>query len=396
MRFRITLKWILAGMIFLAARAAYADGVVPGHVLVELNTGVDIESLETDYDTTTEEEVQDLGLYSLGTPAGRTETDFARQLNQDPRVAWAETDTYLASPEFSGTAFHFAFDAGPEPGAYVNQMAYRQVNLAKALKLSSGSGIVVAVLDTGATFHHPALKSHYVEGYNTLAPGQSPDDIADGVTNEAVGHGTMIAGIIARTAPKAQIMPVRVLNGDGIGTALDVAIGIDYAVTHGARALNMSFGSAQDSRALEAALGEALDAGVVIVASAGNDNASSNHYPAASPDILAVTSVDSNYVKSSYANFGSYMAVVAPGSGIRSTYYTGGYANWSGTSFAVPFITAEAALILSRHPTLTPAQIEEMVCSTAHSVDCYNPQYQEQLGDGIIDIAAGVKSSPPD
>ncbi|HZT44348.1 MAG TPA: S8 family serine peptidase [Chthonomonadaceae bacterium] len=395
MRFRMTLTWMLAGMIFMAARIAQADGVVPGYVLVQLKAGADIESLESEYDTTTEEHVEDLSLYSLTTPSGSTEAEFAQQLNKDSRVVWAQTDTYVASPEFSGTAFHFAFDAGPDPGAYVNQTAYQQVNLAQALKSSTGSGIVVAVLDTGATFSHPALQGHYVGGYNVLNPFLPPDDVADGVTNEAVGHGTMIAGIIARGAPKAQILPVRVLNGDGFGTALDVAIGIDYAVTHGARVLNMSFGSSQNSRALEEALSEAIDAGAVVVASAGNDNTSKNHYPAASPDVLAVTSVESNNVKSSYANFGAYVTVVAPGSGIRSTYYTGGYANWSGTSFATPFITAEVALIFSRHPKLTTSQIEEMVCATAHSVDNFNPRYQEQLGDGIIDMAAAVKCAPP-
>jgi hypothetical protein len=392
--FLIVFTLLLTGYIPRSTGLAHADGIVPGHVLVRLNDANEIGAIDSDYDTIDEDYVPNTGLYSLHTPAGSTETTFAEQLRRDSRVAWAETDTYLNSPEVNGQPFHFAFDAGPAPGSYLNQQAFYQVHLGNAQHWSRGLGIVVAILDTGATFHHPALKLHYLAGYNVLQPNLPPNDIRDGLFNGAVGHGTMIAGIIARLAPGAKILPVRVLNGDGIGTVLDVVKGIDYAINCGARVLNLSFGTSQWSRALDEALNEASDAGAVIVASAGNDGSSKLHFPAASDNVLAVSSVETNNRKSTYANYGDFITVVAPGSGIRSTYYTGGYANWSGTSFAAPIITAEAVLLLARKPALTGPQIEYLICRTAHSVDIFNPRYLELLGNGLVDIEGAVRSVP--
>jgi subtilisin family serine protease len=393
-RILIVFALLLTGYLPGSSGLAYADGVVPGHVLIRLNDANRIGEIDNDYDTAEDDYIANTGLYSLHTPVGITETKFAEQLRKDSRVAWAETDTYLNPPEVNGEPFHFAFDAGPAPGNYSNQQAFDQVHIGKAQKWSSGLGILVAILDTGATFHHPVLRLHYLTGYNVLQPNLPANDIRDGRFNGAVGHGTMIAGIIARLAPGAKILPVRVLNGDGIGTVLDVAKGIDYAINRGARVLNMSFGTSQRSQALDEALGEASDAGAVIVASAGNDGSSNLHFPAASDNVLAVSSVEANNRKSTYANYGDFITVVAPGSGIRSTYYTGGYANWSGTSFAAPIVTAEAALLLSRQPALTSPQIQCLICQTAHSVDIFNPRYPELLGNGLVDIEAAVRSIP--
>src|SRR5205823_4808057 len=143
--------------------------------------------------------------------------------------------------EFWGKQRHFAFDKGPDPGLYINQQAYQQVDLGNAQSVATGAGVVVAVLDTGATFTHPALSAHYILGYNAINPGTEPADVPDGLFNAAVGHGTMVAGILARIAPGAQIMPIRVLDADGMGTMLNVARGVHWAVTHGAKVINMSF-----------------------------------------------------------------------------------------------------------------------------------------------------------
>jgi subtilisin family serine protease len=390
--FAITL--LIAGLVLWSGATAHADGIVPGHVLVRLNNDNDLGDIEDDYGADDEDYVANTGLHSLSTPTGSTETEFVRQLNQDSRVAWAETDTYLISPEVGGEQFHFAFDAGPNPGCYYNQHAFVEVNLGRSQRLANGKGVVVAILDTGATFDHPALQRRYLKGYNVIQPDQPANDIPDGLLNNAVGHGTMIAGIIAHIAPGTKLMPIRVLNGDGYGTMLDVVKGIDYAVRHGATVLNMSFGTSQRSQALDEALNEIDDAGALVVASAGNNDDSSPHFPAASDDVLAVASVEADYKKSSYSNYGEYVSVVAPGTGIRSTYYTGGYATWSGTSFSTPFITAEAALLLSKKPTLSASHLQDLISNTARAVDRFNPQYEELLGNGIIDIEAALKNVP--
>ena len=202
----------------------------------------------------------------------------------------------------------------------------------------------------------------------------------------------MLAGIIARIAPSAMILPVRVMNGDGVGTMMNVAKGLHYAVKAGARVVTMSFGSSKLTAAMKDVIDEANNAKVIMVAAAGNDGTNQMQYPALRSGVIAVTSVESNNSKSVYADYGPAIAIVAPGSGIRSTYVDGGYATWSGTSFSVPFVAAEAVMIVSRCPQLPPNSVTDAIRRTARSVDTYNPLYKGQLGKGMIDIEAAVKS----
>jgi subtilisin family serine protease len=299
-------------------------------------------------------------------------------------------DGLVAAPEVDGQSYHFAFDAGPNPGSYTDPNVYQQVDLGNAASPTGGAGVVVAVLDTGATFNHPALVGHYLPGYNAIQPWLPPAEVPDGLVNNAMGHGTMIAGLIAYLAPGAQILPVRVLNGDGIGTLANVIAGIQYATSHGAQVINMSFGTLQPSQALADAIAQAQSAGALVVASAGNDGANILQYPAACDQVLAVTSVNSDDTLSPFSNYGDAISLVAPGNGIRSTYWTGGYASWSGTSFAAPFVAAEAALVISTHPRIKFHPLTNLLCHTAVSVDALNPDYESMLGAGIIDIQAAV------
>lgn len=388
------LRSLQAAFLFLAGVClvipAGADDGSHNDVVVHVQPGVNAAALAADYKTTVGYHAAGTMLYSLYVPAGSDEASFITRLNGDSRVVYAESEDSLENPESTGTQIHFAFDKGPNAGAYINQKAYFQVDGVNTATLSTGAGVIVAVLDTGATFTHPALRGHLLPGFNALAPGTAPLDLPDGKVNNATGHGTMIAGLIARLAPGAKIMPVRVLNGDGIGTTLPIVAGVHWAITHGAKVINMSFGSPVPADALSEAMDEASLAGVVLVASAGNDSADVPRYPAVCEYVISVAAVESNNVKSAYSNFGPLVRVVAPGTGIRSTYWTGGYANWSGTSFAAPFVTAEAVLLRSAFPRMAAEDVVSRIRSTAHSVDANNPSYQKMLGAGIIDIAQAL------
>ena len=383
---------------------ARADGNAAGHVLVRVAAGVDIRALANSYKTNAQDQVAGTDLYSVTTPRGTTDAQFAATLSKDKRVLYAEPDQLIVSPEVGGSPFHLAFDFTPQPKTYANSASYTQVNVGQtdALKqingsqaLATGAGIIIAVLDTGATFTHPDLQGHYLAGYNAIAPDALPWDVADGGTNAEVGHGTMVAGLIARLAPQAVIQPIRVLNGDGTGTLLNLVKGIHYANTHGARIINMSFGCSVKSGALNDALDEAEAAGIVLVAAAGNNNSNQALAPTVSRGTIAVAALEADNTKSPYSNYGSYVRVSAPGSNIRSTYVDGGYATWSGTSFAAPFVSAQAALILSVAPSLLAGQVQDTIRATAHSVDNQNKSYKGQLGKGIIDIEAAVKAARP-
>ncbi len=397
-----TLIATIVGLMLVCASAAFADDIVPGHVLVRVLPGTDINALAASFGSTVQDQVLGIDIYSLATPNGTTEDAFAAQIGADLRVVYAEVDRFLASPEVEGEPFHLPFDRSPKPQTYAASATYLQINVGKTISLfrsgqgrplATGHGMIVAVLDTGVDFMHPDLRRNLMPGFNMLAPGQLPSDIADGTTNAEFGHGTMIAGIIVRLAPLVRILPVRVINGDGKGTLLDLAKGIGYAISQHANVINISLSCSVTSSVLRETLDASEASGMLIVSAAGNLNTSQVNPPAAHNGSVAVAAVEEDNRKSPYSNYGNFVRVVAPGSNIRSTYPGGQYATWSGTSFAAPFVAAQAALMLSARPTLTALAVHSLIRDTAHSVDGVNPDYKGRLGKGIIDIDAAIRAA---
>ena len=395
--------------VLLCTRLAFADDIVPGHVLIGVTTGTDINAVAAAHGTTVQDHVPNvqtsLGvreIYSLALPNGRTEIDFAAELAADTRLVYAEPDRFLVSPEVEGNPFHLPFDRSSQPKTYAMSVGYAQINLGKSSnplrggggRLSAtGHGTVVAVLDTGVDFTHPDLRHNLLLGYNVLAPGMPPLDAADGIANAEFGHGTMIAGIIVRLAPLTRILPVRVINGDGSGTILGLAKGVHFANTQGVDVINLSLSCSVTCGTLNDALDESETAGIILVAAAGNLNTDRVNPPAKNHGTISVASVEADNRKSPYSNYGSFVKVVAPGSDVRSTYPGGQYATWSGTSFAAPFVAAQAALILSVRPSLTADGVKDIIRHTTHSVENVNPNYRRDLGDGIIDIEASIRAA---
>jgi subtilisin family serine protease len=321
-------------------------------------------------------------------------------LSSDRRVAEAAPDGIVTIPEIRGDQLAFAFDVGPDPMGYTNQYAFEQVNLGWSHLLARGRGVCVAVLDTGVNTNHPDLVGHCVPGYDAIEPGAPPTDApgtpgADvsifGVADAGAGHGTMIAGIIAIIAPRAHIMPVRVLAADGTGSEADVIEGIHWAVRNGADVINMSFGSPSSSPAVEAAIKAARRAGVVLVASAGNEGNDLPHCPASLKGVLSVASVEADNTKAVYSSYGPSVALVSPGTGIRSTYWNGGYATWSGTSFSAAFVSGAAALLCEEIRHHRNVKVGKVLAKTATSVDDVNPDFAGLLGAGLLNTEKAVR-----
>jgi Subtilase family/Bacterial pre-peptidase C-terminal domain len=261
----------------------------------------------------------------------------------------------------------------------------------------TGNGIVVAVVDGGVDYTHPDL-----DGNIWRNPGEIPnnnidddrngfiDDIGgwDFVSNDnnpmdesLSGHGTHVAGIIAAerndfgitgVAYNAKIMPVRVLPKFATGSWSNVAAGIRYAVDNGANIINLSLGS--DTRPeplVDAAIQYATDKKVVVVMSAGNESSPQPDYPAinATRFGIAVGGIDKNnrmYKSSDLAGFRPLDYLVAPGVDIYSTTPNNTYKTFNGTSMAAPHVAGVAALVLNANPTLTPAQVEYILTTTAN------------------------------
>jgi subtilisin family serine protease len=359
-------------------------------LLVRLKDGASIKNVSNDYSLIVLDKIDSRHVYEVISGSGEPLQALVAQLDADPRIVYCEVEGGIQLPEVVAGPFHLAFDVSASAAAFVSQPAYNQINMNSAPPPPSAQTVTVAVLDTGADLTHPDLAGRLVPGFNAVAPGTDPTDVLDGTTNSAAGHGTMVTGIIVRTSPESMIMPIRVLNADGTGSLMNVIHGIHYAVQHGAQVINMSFGTTANSVAFKDAVDEANDAGVVLVAAGGNLSSNAPNYPAAYRNVIGVASVDGNDVLSTFSDFGADAAVVAPGESIRSTYPGGLYATWSGTSFAAPFVTAEAAEIIARHAFWAPRHVARRILHTADSVDSLNPSFDGMLGAGIIDFTSAL------
>jgi len=276
-------------------------------------------------------------------------------------------------------------------------------NLAKAWDITMGDPkIIIAVIDTGADLKHPDLKNKLVAGYNVLTQGAtSPQDDN--------GHGTHASGIagadtdnkigVAGAAPRCKLMPVKVLDAHGSGGPADVALGIVWAVDHGAKVLNLSLGGPH-TKTFEKATEYALMKNVVVVSAMGNDGQRLQAYPAAYKGVISVGSVDIDSQKSDFSNFGNWISVVAPGRHIMSTMTSGdstmttlegmqnNYEYLDGTSMACPMVAGIVGLMLSRNPNLTPAEVKAKLESTA--TDLGTRGYDEEYGFGLVNARKAV------
>ena len=203
-----------------------------------------------------------------------------------------------------------------------------------------GSGVLVGILDSGIEAH-PQFDDVYIVHID-LAGG--------GVAGPGAAHGTAVASIIAGSegiAPAAELFVVRVLDDEGMGNSFHVAEGIVQAVDLGVDVLNMSLGVYQDTQLMREAIRYAEDNDVIMVAAAGNDGYTQMPYPAAYPQVLSVTAVDSVGRQALFPNQSSSIDFAAPGVGVLTAKENGGTMLFSGTSAAAPFVTGTLASILS-------------------------------------------------
>ncbi|MBI5039504.1 MAG: peptidase S8 [Nitrospirae bacterium] len=233
------------------------------------------------------------------------------------------------------------------------QWAIPQIQADKAWEINSGSpDTIVAVIDTGIDITHPDLKNRVISGVDII------DGDSSGVDDN--GHGTYVAGIIAAEANnsigiagvsyKSKLMPVKVLTASGKGTYADLMEGIIYAVDHGARILNLSLGGYSYSQFLGDAIQYAHSSRAVILAAGGNENSDEQLYPAAYPNVIAVSATDPSDQRWALSNYGTYIRLSAPGVGVLSTLKNNGYGEATGTSVSTAHVAGVAALILSKSP----------------------------------------------
>jgi hypothetical protein len=364
----------------------------PDEVIAKLQPGVTIAAINQTYGTTTIRALSPTrAIYLLQVPAGADPEPLASAMNSDSRILYAEPNRVTDAPEAIGReAFSWG---GPDDGPYTGQYAPEMLGLPAAHAISQGAGIVVAVIDTGVQLTHPVLASRLTAARIDFVDGDDvPDDVFSGGSDYGAGHGTHVAGIIHLVAPQAQIMPIRVLDTDGQGYSFTVAEAILFAAENGADVINLSLGMPFESDFLEDIIEDVTEAGIVVVAAAGNLNSTQKQYPAASECVLGVTAVNANRVKADFASYGNWVRLSAPGVGIYSTLPVDGYGSWNGTSMAAPFAAGQAALLLGLNGNLNVVQVADLMGGTAVNLNPFNPGYINQLGAGLINIAASLNA----
>jgi subtilisin family serine protease len=305
-------------------------------------------------------------------------------LNKNPDVEYAEPNiTYQALLE-------------PDDTEYNNQWSLPKIDAPEAWDIETGPASVdIAIIDTGINGTHEDLNGKVLAGYDFI----NNVPIVANTDSDDMGHGTAVAGVasaltnnatgIAGVAWDCDLMPVKVLDAIGYGTAEGLANGIIYAADNGAEVINMSLGGTYSSTVANA-VNYAEAAGVIMAAASGNYHpvywpTYEITYPARLPNTLAVGSVDSSDVRASNSCYGPELDVVAPGVSILTTYDTDGYGPASGTSLASPHVAGLVALILAQHPGSTLAQVRDAIRSWADNVAAMGgANFTNQYGYGRI------------
>ncbi len=308
----------------------------------------------------------------------------------------------LAALVATGASATPAF-AAPSPlsgdSVRAEQWHLKTLNVAGAWTYASGQGVTVAVIDSGVDAGHPDLRGQVLPGLDLVdAKGDADTDL--------VGHGTTVSAIIAGKdddagvmgiAPKAKILPIRVLDQENrYDDAMIVARGVRWAVDQGAQVINLSLGGSGSSAALAAALDYAFAKDVVVIACTGNASASSASgvwYPAREPGVLAVAGMERDGdVLWSGSITGQETVVTAPATqlvGARPS----GYWKVQGTSFAAPMVSGVAALIRARWPDMPAGDVVNRIIKTAK--DRGPAGRDAQYGFGLVDPTGALTAEVP-
>jgi hypothetical protein len=351
---------------------------VEGRILVSPKAGLPVAKFAEiikDHGARRAKKIGQSDLYIVETPHGSERSIIAR-LKSNPHLRFAELDMIV------------------EPGFAVNDPYYGsawhlpKIDTPTAWDTTQGSGVTVAILDSGVDASHPDLSPQLVPGWNFYSNNTDTSDV--------YGHGTKVAGTVAAiannalgvtgVAGQAKIMPIRVSGTDGRGSWSAIASGLIYAADHGARVANASFLGLSDSSSTRSAAQYMKDKGGLVIVSGGNTGVLQNY--AATTSMISVAATDGNDMRTSWSSYGNYISLSAPGAGIWTTTMGGGYGAVSGTSFSSPVTAGVVALMMSAAPSLLNTQIEKILFSTA--ADKGDMGWDQYYGWGRVDAGKAV------
>jgi len=403
---------------------------------------VDREMLLTVHDEDQKAEAfRMLGMKQRGNGHSFQQYDSSAQRKLDTlqiiKALRSRADVLYAEPNYIRTA-----SAKPNDEHYSLQWHYPLINLPQAWDISTGSSdVIVAVVDTGVLMDHPDLAGQLAnDGYDFVSNAQisadgdgidgDPDDPGDNTQGGSSFHGTHVAGTIAAAtnntmgvagiAWSVKIMPLRALGIGGSGTSYDIHQAIRYAAglsndsgtVPAAKAdiINLSLGGSGSSQAEQAIYTDVRNAGVIVIAAAGNESTSQLSYPASYEGVVSVSAVDMNAALAPYSNYGTKIDVAAPGGDIRQDFNGDGYSDgvlstcgndssgrilnvyklYQGTSMASPHMAGVAALMKSVYLDLTPQDVDTLLSGGTITTDLGNAGRDDRYGYGLIDAYQAV------
>lgn len=357
-------------------------GYAKGRLLVAPRAGLSDQELEKalkSQNAKSKGRFKSANIHVIELPPGVDEVAAMQTLKKDKRFKYVELDIAMA------------------PAASVNDpslsksWALPKLQATTAWDTTNGSGVIIAILDSGLDSGHVDLKANYVPGWNFYDNNSNTSDVN--------GHGTAVAGAAAMVGNNsagsagvafgAKIMPVRISSPDGYAYASTMSQALYWATDNGARVANISFSGVPGNTTVQSAAAYMRSKGGYVVAAAGNSGGLEN--VAAHDSILAVSATDENDARATFSSYGPYVDVSAPGVNIYSAWSGGGYGNYWGTSFSSPIVAATAALVMAANNKLTPADIDKILKSTA--VDLGAAGADQYYGAGRVNAAKAVAAA---
>jgi Subtilase family len=271
-----------------------------------------------------------------------------------------------------------------DPGQY----AVAELRLPEAHKLADGANVTIAVIDSGIDVKHPELANSIADSFDALGSKEGPHVHGTGVAGAIVSHARLMG-----SAPAARILAIRAFGKVSSGaesTSFVILRGLDYAASHGAQIVNMSFAGPKDAL-IERGIAALAAKGIVMVAAAGNAGAKSPPlYPAANANVIAISATDAQDRLFTASNRGGYIAVAAPGVDVFLPAPDEKYQITSGTSFSAAYVSGLAGLMLERNPALKPEELRAILMKTAR--DLGSPGRDDLFGAGEADAFAAVSA----
>lgn len=391
-----------------AVQPAGPEQVMPGEVIVALRSGADARTLAADHGLALGRAGYHDAFVVMHGAAG-SERAIAARLSHDARVAYAEPN-YLRQPTtidsrlwafYNPGGLNMKYTRGRTSGQFISS-SYASIADADEDNVEAyaagGGDVVIGSIDTGVDFTHSEFTGRLIAGHDWYSDDDDPTD--------EEGHGTHTTGTMAGStvgvagvsgaAPHVKVYVQRVCGRRGCPTSAIVSA-IRAAADYGVVAMNLSLGGTSESQAESDAIAYATAKGALVIASAGNDGASTVSCPACDPNAISVAATNWRDALTSYTNYGTGLDIAAPGGEcysnttpegcIYSAYLGGGYEWLQGTSMAAPQVTGTAAIVASKLG-LRGSALRDRILSTAD--DLGDPGYDTRFGNGRLNSYRAV------